>query len=171
VCVLVCVCVCVCVCLCVCAIAVAAIVLAIVIVTHAAVVVAFVHVAIVATATVAFLYSIAHDAAAFSFAPTVGDDHVPIYANYAANVRDSVRRNTIFFELIPYNPVHTTTFFTRGCRWQFNGHSAITLTTSRDIPCVYPSADFQRKPQTDEQHTTFVAHRHPHRDFRCPNPA
>ena len=69
-----------------------------------------------------------------------------------------------FFELIPYSPVYITPFSARGCRWQLNGLSAATLSTSRDIPCVYPSADFQRQPQTDEQH------HHPHRNFHRADP-
>ena len=37
-------------------------------------------------------------------------------------------------------------------------HSAISIATSEDIPCVYPYANVHRLSQTDERHTRVVAH-------------
>ena len=45
------------------------------------------------------------------------------------------------------------------------GHSATTIATAGDIPCVYPYAEFQRLSQTDERQTRAVAYNPLHRDL------
>ncbi len=68
-----------------------------------------------------------------------------------------VCRIPVFFELIPYSPVHKHPLLPADAAGKRPGNSAITNATEGDIPCVYPRADFKRLLQTDERQTTDVS--------------